>query len=262
MAQRRFLIAGNWKMYKTTGEARKFIRELAPNLNGAEPPLPQILVCPPFIALPTAVQTIQELGLPVHVGAQTMESREEGAYTGEVSPLMLKDAGADFVILGHSERREYYNETDHTVNAKVHAALQHKLTPIICVGESLEQRESGQTDTHIEQQVRAALKDIAPSDYPKLVFAYEPIWAIGTGRTCEALEANRVCGLIRNVLNSAGDGEAVRILYGGSMKPENSLELLKQPHIDGGLIGGASLKPDSFFEIIRHAVEVSGTVSV
>ncbi len=259
---RRLLIAGNWKMYKTVGEARQFITELHRHLTGANPPLPEILVCPPFTALQGALQAASELGAPVHVGAQTMESREEGAYTGEISPVMLKDMGVDFVIIGHSERREYYNETDHSVNAKVHAALKHQLTPIICVGESLEQRESGQTDAHVEQQVRVALNDVSPSDYPKLVFAYEPIWAIGTGKTCEAAEADRVCGLIRNVLNDTGNGDTVRILYGGSMKPENSLELLKKTHIDGGLIGGASLKPDSFFEIIRHAVETGGTVSV
>jgi triosephosphate isomerase len=183
-----------------------------------------------------------------------MESRENGAYTGEISPLMLQDLAVKLVIIGHSERRQYYNETDITVNEKTKSALAHHLTPIICVGETLQQREAGDTDAVVCCQVEAAVREISPADYSKLVFAYEPVWAIGTGKTCDSAEANRVCALIRQTLSKQGNAEQTLILYGGSVKPNNTKELMSQSDIDGALVGGASLEADSFSEIIRQAL--------
>ena len=255
-SSRRYLIAGNWKMYKTVAEAKEFTRTLYDQIREEESLLPDIVLCPPTIALDAVVHAIEKTlgGAPFSVGAQTMESHDEGAYTGETSPKMLADLEVEYVVIGHSERRQYYNEVDETVNAKTKAALAHQLTPIVCVGESLEQRESGQTDTVVTSQVEAALQGIAASDFEKLVFAYEPVWAIGTGKTCEADEANRVCALIRQTIGKKGSAEQTRILYGGSVKPENSDQLLGQSDIDGALVGGASLKTDSFSAIITAAV--------
>lgn len=251
---RRPIIAGNWKMFKTTQEAAAFTNALwqavQPCVGAA---LPEIVICPPFTALATVKQTADSLKAPFIVAAQTMESRDNGAYTGEISPLMLLDLGIRWVVIGHSERRQYYNETDETVAQKTVAALKHGMTPIVCVGESLQEREAGQTDRVIEQQVRAVLSQISAADLPKIVVAYEPVWAIGTGKVCEAPEANRVCALIRRFLNEAGSGEQTRILYGGSVKPDNTQALMSQSDIDGGLVGGASLEPASFFGIIEQA---------
>lgn len=248
------LIAGNWKMFKTTAEAAQFTQALASQVASLPAQaLPDILICPSFLSLATVLQTLQNTSSPIQVAAQTMESRPNGAYTGEVSPVMLQDIGVQWVLIGHSERRQYYNETDETVNQKAHAALAHQLTPILCVGETLAQREAGQTDAVIEHQVRQAVQGIESAALNQLVFAYEPVWAIGTGKTCESAEANRVCGLIRNTLASMGPSEQVRILYGGSVKPDNTAELLSQSDIDGALVGGASLEPDSFFKIIQPA---------
>lgn len=259
---RRYLIAGNWKMHKTLDEARDFTRQLYNQAKAADAALADIVLCPPATALERVAHAVRELQAPFAVGAQTMESREQGAYTGEISPAMVVDAGAAYVIIGHSERREYYAETDATVNAKVKAALAHELTPIICVGESLKQREDGITDAWVTQQVRAAVAGVSPDDFPKLTFAYEPIWAIGTGKTCESAEANRVCALIRQTLATQGPAQAVRILYGGSVKPDNSRELLAQSDIDGALVGGASLDVAGFTRIINDALALAQPAAV
>lgn len=255
---RRPIIAGNWKMFKTTQEASTFVETLwqkVQALKGNE--LPEIVVCPPFTALNSVKQKVDALGAPFVVAAQTMESRESGAYTGEISPLMLADLGIRWVVLGHSERRQYFNETDETVTAKTLAALKHGLTPIVCVGEELQERENGLTDAVIEQQIRAVCSQLQASDLPKIVIAYEPVWAIGTGKVCEAAEANRVCALIRHFVGEYGTAEHTRILYGGSVKADNTQALMSQSDIDGGLVGGASLEPDSFFAIIQHASPVT-----
>jgi triosephosphate isomerase (TIM) len=251
---RRPIIAGNWKMFKTTNEAARFTESLWTKVQPlSKNNLPEIVICPPYTALSTVKETTVKLTAPFIVAAQNMESRDNGAYTGEISPLMLLDLKIQWVVIGHSERRQYFNETDETVAQKTLAALQHAITPIVCVGESLQERENGSTDRVIEQQVRAVLEKISASDLPKIVFAYEPVWAIGTGKVCEASEANRVCALIRHFINEYGSAEQTRILYGGSVKPENTQALMSQSDIDGGLVGGASLEPDSFFGIIEQA---------
>jgi triosephosphate isomerase (TIM) len=255
-AERGILIAGNWKMFKNRSETESFIQLLAENFprhSGVS-----AMLCVGYTLLATATEATKRAGLPLKIAAQNMESREEGAYTGEVSPLQLRDLHVDAVVLGHSERRSYYNETDVTVNAKTGKALAHDLSPIVCVGETLEQREANQTDKVVTYQTMEALRGFSPEQVSKLVIAYEPVWAIGTGKVCEADEANRVCGVIREEIRQhVGDAVANRIviLYGGSMKPENAKELLSQPHIDGGLIGGASLTPDSFASLLNIACE-------
>lgn len=250
-------MAGNWKMYKTRAQTEAFVTELTPLLTALPTAnRPQLLLCAAFTLLDTLSTALTAQNLPVKAAAQTMESRSEGAYTGEISPLMLADLGIEAVILGHSERREYYNETDATVNAKTLAALAHNLTPIVCVGETLAQREANQTDALIESQLKAALQNVAPRDFSRLVIAYEPVWAIGTGKVCEAPEAGRVCSLIRQTLiELAGEANAqtIRILYGGSMKPDNAASLLAQADIDGGLVGGASLQAASFAQLAEIA---------
>lgn len=252
MLTRRPLMAGNWKMNKSVADAIGFISALNQKLEAMpEVDRPDIAIFPSFISLGPVYHAIHELNSTIMCGAQTMESKDSGAYTGEVSPVMLNDLGVPMVILGHSERRQYYNETDESVNEKTRAALSHKLTPVVCVGETLEQREAGETDGVIRRQIEKALEGVSATDIPHLVVAYEPVWAIGTGKVCESEEANRVCGLIRELLNKRGDGEATRILYGGSVNPKNIDELIGLPHIDGGLVGGASLEADSFFELIK-----------
>lgn len=250
MSKRKPVIAGNWKMFKTADEAREFARALSAEVKGTADPT--VVLCPPFTALHVLVS---ELGkTEVQIGAQNMHWLDEGAYTGEISPVMLKDAGASHVIIGHSERRQYFHETDGTVNRKVQAALQWQLTPIICVGETLEDREVQLTDNVIIVQTQRALLNIAPELVAQCLFAYEPIWAIGTGKTCAPDEANRVAGIIRETVGKmAGTdaAEAVRILYGGSVKPETIAEQMAQPHIDGALVGGASLDPKSFAAIVN-----------
>lgn len=252
--RRRPIIAGNWKMFKTTQEAAAFTESLWQKVQGhAADSQPEIVFCPPYTALATVKEMSTQLGAPFIVAAQNMESRDNGAYTGEISPLMLADLGVQWVVIGHSERRQYFNETDDSVAKKTLAALNHKLNPIICVGETLQERQDGHTDQVIERQVRAVLSQLSPSSLPNIVFAYEPVWAIGTGKVCEASEANRVCGWIRHVLSQYGVATQTRILYGGSVKPENTQSLMNQPDIDGGLVGAASLEPDSFFRIIEQA---------
>jgi triosephosphate isomerase len=251
VSPRRAIIAGNWKMYKTTAEARTFAQALIAKLGTRTAALPDIVVCPPYTSLSTVQDTFQKAQAPVIVAAQNMESRDQGAYTGEVSPLMLQDLGVKWVVIGHSERRQYFNETDKTVNEKTLAALKHGMTPIVCVGESLAERDGNQTDAVIQRQVEKALEGVDPADYPKIVVAYEPVWAIGTGKVCASQEANRVCELIRQTLAKKGSGDQTRILYGGSVKPDNSQELMSKPHIDGALVGGASLDAEDFFQIIE-----------
>jgi len=247
---RKPIIAGNWKMNKTPDEAVAMIKELAPLVKDTDT---EVVICAPF----TALHAVKEAaaGTNIRVGAQNMHWEESGAFTGEISPTMLNALGIEYVIIGHSERREYFAETDETVNKKVHSALAHKLIPIICVGETLTQREEGITRTLVEGQTRAALKDLSADDVKKCVIAYEPIWAIGTGKTATSQDANEVIGYIRNTIADMygkDTADAVRIQYGGSMKPENAAELMAMPEIDGGLVGGASLKAQDFSKIVNY----------
>ncbi|MEL7564807.1 MAG: triose-phosphate isomerase [Dehalobacterium sp.] len=242
------IIAGNWKMFKTPDESVGLVRELKSLLNNSQV---EIVICPPFVDLPGVISNLGDSG--IKVGAQNMHWEKEGAYTGEVSPLMLTALGCDYVIIGHSERRQFFAETDETVNKKVKAAFAHGLKPIVCVGESLAQREAGITESLVESQVRKGLEDISLKEAENLVLAYEPIWAIGTGKTASAEDAEKVISHIRRVLDDMfgpETGAKVRIQYGGSVKPDNIKELMEKPNIDGALVGGASLKADSFSKIV------------
>ncbi len=250
------IIAGNWKMFKTVGEAVNFVSELAVRVAGIKGV--EMVVCPPFTALAAVAGQLRDQGAGIALGAQNMYWEDEGAYTGEVAPGMLKEIGCRYVILGHSERRQYFGETDAVVNKKVHAALAHELIPIVCVGERLEERESGNTEEVVRRQVEGSLAELtARQAAAGLVVAYEPVWAIGTGRTASAADAQQVNkfirGLLRNLFGEAA-AQAVRIQYGGSVKPGNTAELMAQPDIDGALVGGASLEVDSFTDIIKNAV--------
>jgi triosephosphate isomerase len=243
------IIAANWKMHKTVAEARDFCRAF---LASYAPDGGEVVICPPFTALGAVAELLA--GSVVKLGAQDLFWEEKGAYTGEISPGMLQDVGCDYVIIGHSERRGYFGETDADVNRKVKAALAHGLKPIICLGESLVQREAGQTEKVVTEQVRLAYEGVAPSSAEQTVIAYEPIWAIGTGRNASPEEANRVIGLIRQtVAGIYGDGvaEKIRIQYGGSVNKENIAQFMDQPEIDGALVGGASLDPAGFAVIAR-----------
>ncbi len=261
------IIAGNWKLNKTIAQSIAFVTELEPLIeaaNGVE-----IVICPVFTALHATRSAIGDA--PIALAGQDMYWKESGAYTGEVSASLLKDAGASYVILGHSERRgrfgvpepdlegqagAVFGDSDQSVNKKLVAALENGLIPIVCVGETLAERQNGHTDAVVENQIVMALNGIEAAQVARTVFAYEPVWAIGTGETCEADEANRVCGVIRATLASgfgAEASEAARIQYGGSVKPENAAQLLALEHIDGALVGGASLKADSFAAIVRAA---------
>ena len=249
---RKTIIAGNWKMNKTASDTKKFAEELKPILPRAK--WCEVVVCVPFVNIPAALKAFKDMR--VAVGAENLYYEPSGAYTGEVTVEMLKDVGAKYVIIGHSERRQYYNETDFTVNKKVHAALEAGLHPIICVGESLEQRETGITNEWIALQVKSALFGVPADKLRRCIIAYEPIWAIGTGKTATAEQAGEVCSNIRATIRSlygARVARSVTIQYGGSMNAKNAAELLAQPDIDGGLIGGAALKPDQFVEIINAA---------
>jgi triosephosphate isomerase len=264
------VVAANWKMHKTISEARAFVEAFLPLVSGVDNCT--IVICPPFTALSAVAEMLK--GTNIALGAQDMFWREQGAFTGEISPVMLTDVGCSFVIIGHSERRgrfgkpepeledaklrSVFGETDESVNKKVHAALAHGLTPIICVGETLAEREQGLTDEIVGTQLRKALDGLTVEQASKVVIAYEPVWAIGTGKVCDAPEANRVCGLIRNIIgNMFGEtvAQSVRIQYGGSITPENIPDLAAQEHIDGGLVGGASLKPDSFAAIVKTVAQ-------
>ncbi len=247
---RKPIIAGNWKMNKTVGEAQELVRALkgkVANVTDVE-----IVVAPVFTALSAVARAMK--GSSIKLAAQDMYWEAEGAFTGEVSPLMLKDVGCEYVIIGHSERRTYFSETNGTVNKKVKAAHAHSLMPIVCVGERLEERESGITKDVVKDHVVNGLADITEEQILNTVIAYEPVWAIGTGKTATAEQAQEVHGFIRGLLAeiySSDVAEAVRIQYGGSVKPNNIVQLMAQPDIDGGLIGGASLDADSFAQIVR-----------
>ncbi len=251
------MIAGNWKMYKTAGEGAILMQNLDERIEEYWDDV-DVVVCPPFTAL-KSVSTVIELDkLNVGLAAQNVHWEPEGAYTGEIAPRMLVDLRCDYCIVGHSERREMFGETDETVNKKVKALFAAGITPIVCVGESLDTRDAGQTDEYVRGQVRAALDGISAEDAAKLVIAYEPIWAIGTGRTPTPEAANDVCRMIRATLGALfGQPVAiqVRVLYGGSAKPENLGLFMPEPDIDGALIGGASLDADSFASMVRTASE-------
>lgn len=236
-------------MYKTVEEVRSFAEEIKGQVQPSD--RVEAIICPPTLYLQTLVETVDAA---VGIGAQTMHDVKEGAFTGEISPAMLSSIGVRYVILGHSERRQYFNETDAAVNKKVHAAFDAELTPIICVGESLEEREAGSTVEKVASQVKAAFETVSDDNAAKAVIAYEPIWAIGTGKTATAEDANEVCGAIRAVIAEVYDEEiaqAIRIQYGGSVNPDNIEELLATEHIDGALVGGASLQADSFLELVE-----------
>jgi len=244
-------IAGNWKMNKTADEAVAFVREVRHALNQIEGV--DIAFCPPFLAIPALADALK--GTKIGVGAQNMYFEESGAFTGELAPNMLTPF-CEYVILGHSERRAFFGETDEGVNKKIKAALKHGLTPIVCVGESLEQNEAGETHDFVSGQVRAAFAGFTSEEMAKCVIAYEPIWAIGTGRTATAAQAGSIIGVtVRGtVADMFGEETAqrVRIQYGGSVKPGNAAELMAHPDIDGALVGGASLQP-SFVELVRNS---------
>lgn len=247
---RKPIIAGNWKMNKTLGEAVSFVEEV----KGQIPPSDKVetVVCAPALFLAQLVEAAK--GTQVGIGGQNMHFEESGAFTGEISPVALEDVGVKYVILGHSERREMFNEKDEAVNKKVFASFKHGLTPIVCCGETLQQRENGETNELVGNQVKKALAGLTEEQVKQVVIAYEPIWAIGTGRSSSASDANEVCAHIRQVVKeqfSEETAEAVRIQYGGSVKPGNIKEYMAQSDIDGALVGGASLDPQSFLQLLE-----------
>ncbi|OKH21173.1 triose-phosphate isomerase [Hydrococcus rivularis NIES-593] len=239
---RKIIIAGNWKMYKTQEETLEFVQAFKSKIEDTDEAR-KVILCAPFTALGVLSKGLH--GSRIELGAQNVHWADEGAYTGEIAAPMLAEIGVSYVIIGHSERRQYFGETDETVNLRLKAAQRHGLTPILCVGESKAQRDAGETENIIINQLK---KDLVDVDQNNLVIAYEPIWAIGTGDTCEALEANRVIGLIRAQLTNPN----VTIQYGGSVKPDNIDEIMAQPEIDGALVGGASLDPTSFARIVNY----------
>ena len=247
---RKPIIAGNWKMNKTPAETAALIKALVPLV--ADVDSVDIVVCPPFVDLAAAKEALA--GSNIALGAQNMHYEESGAYTGEVSPGMLLALGVEYVILGHSERRQYFGETDEGVNKKVKAALKAGIKPIVCVGETLEERESGITVEVVCKQTKLALLGLSAEEAAGIIIAYEPIWAIGTGKTATAEDANDTIGAIRDAVKQVYGGKtagAIRIQYGGSMKPSNASELMKKSEIDGGLIGGAALKAEDFAGIVK-----------
>lgn len=247
---RKPIIVGNWKMNKTRDEALQFIYAVKNEVASSE--VVESAICAPF---PYLRCLVKRQGESLRVGAQNMHFESSGAYTGEVAPDMLTAIGVSYVVLGHSERREMFNETDEVVNKKVHAAFENGLTPIICVGESLEERENGTTNQVVDTQTVAALSGLTEDQVKQVVIAYEPIWAIGTGRTATAEQANETIGYIREVIErvyGCDASNAVRIQYGGSVNPSNIKELMAQEHIDGALVGGASLDPQSFLDLVNY----------
>lgn len=250
-SMRAAVIAGNWKMHKSRQEAADFIDELLPLVKDAGC---KIVVCVPFTDLQTVAEALRYSD--IHLGAQNCHWAASGAFTGEISPAMLRELGVEFVIIGHSERRQYFGDTDETVNGRLIAALSEELNVILCVGETLAQRESGETHEVISRQVRLALAGVPSKQLCRVIIAYEPVWAIGTGKTAAPQQAGEACGLIRAVIGELyGEAfaETMTIQYGGSMNAQNAEELLAQPDIDGGLIGGASLNATDFADIIEIA---------
>ena len=248
---RKKLIAGNWKMYKNPDQTKGFFRDFLPLVRNHE--RDEIVVCPPYVDLHAAVESAK--GSEVAIGAQDVYWRSEGAFTGEISPPMLVAAGCTHVIVGHSERRQYFGDTDETVNSKLKAALEHGLTPICCVGEVLGEREAGLTEEVLARQCVRAFDGLHAGEARRLVIAYEPVWAIGTGKTATPEMAREAHAIVRAEAAKAVGGEfasALRILYGGSVKPENARALLREEEIDGALVGGASLDPESFAAIVKY----------
>lgn len=246
---RKKIVAGNWKMNKTPAEAVALIDTLKDKINTTEV---DVVVCPTYVCLPAVLEAVK--GTNIAVGAQNMHFEENGAYTGEISPDMLTALGVKYVIIGHSERRQYFAETNETVNKKVKKAIEHNLVPILCVGESLEEREQGITIDLVRLQTKIGLKDVAAEDAKKVVIAYEPIWAIGTGRTATSAQAEEVCAAIRAVVAEVYGqtvADEVRVQYGGSVNGGNANELFNMGNIDGGLVGGASLK-EEFVSIVNY----------
>jgi len=248
---RKPLIAANWKMYKTPAQAQEYVKNFLPLV--ADHDRDEIVLCPSATSLCVVAEALKGSGIAV--GGQNMHFAEEGAYTGETSPLMLKALGATRVIIGHSERRQYFGETDEMVNQKIHAAVKNGLTPIVCIGEVLEEREAGKTEEVLLRQAEKALKGVEPETAESFVIAYEPVWAIGTGRTATPEMAGLAHFYIRSEvarLLGRKTADNMRILYGGSVKPDNASALLNQPEIDGALVGGASLDPVSFSKIVKY----------
>jgi triosephosphate isomerase len=252
---RRPLMAGNWKMHHTHLDAIQVVQKLSYRLDEQDHERVDVVVCPAFTALRSVQTTLESDRIPIALGAQNCHWETQGAYTGEVSPAMLAKLRVQYVIVGHSERRELFNETDEMVAKKVRAVLAAGMTPIVCCGETLDEREAGITDDKVATQIRAAFAGLKADDAGRCVVAYEPIWAIGTGRNATPDDANAVIGTIRGVLREmvGAPAEEMRILYGGSVKPGNSAELMAMPEIDGALVGGASLDPDDFARIVRYS---------
>ena len=249
---KRSLIIGNWKMFKTIPEAINLINIIKAGIHKATDC--DVVVCPPFTALAAISDEIQDT--KIDLGAQDMYSETEGAFTGEVSPLMLKDVGCRYVILGHSERRQYFKETDELINKKVTAALKYSLVPVLCLGETLEEREARKAFEIVKQQFDRSLKNLKAEEIERVIIAYEPVWAIGTGRTATPEQAEQMHSYIRRLLNEhygESVGERVKILYGGSVKPDNTAQLMGKPNVDGALVGGASIKAEAFIQIVMNA---------
>lgn len=250
---RKAVIAGNWKMNKTPAEATELLNAIAPLVKDAGC---DVIACVPFVDLQAALEAAK--GTNVQIGAENCHWEASGAFTGEISAKMLSAMGLNYVIIGHSERRQYFGETDATVNKRVRAALNEGLTVILCVGELLEQREAGITAEIVSMQTKIALGGVSKEELKNMIIAYEPVWAIGTGKTATADQAGEVCGIIRSVVAGLYDqaaADAMTIQYGGSMNAKNAAELLAQPDVDGGLIGGASLKAPDFAEIVKAATQ-------
>jgi triosephosphate isomerase len=254
-ASRRPIVAANWKMHKTHLEAIQAVQKLSYLLNGADTERVEVVVCPPFTALRSIQTLIDSDRLQFALGAQDVYWEAQGAFTGEVSAPMLAALKVAYVIVGHSERREHFGETDGAVARKIKAAFDHDMTPILCVGETAEERDAGRTEDKVVEQVREGVRRIGPDQASRLVIAYEPVWAIGTGRACSPPDAGEVIRTIRDTLEtvfSTDVGESVRVQYGGSVKPGNIREFMAHPEIDGALVGGASLDPEDFALIVKH----------
>jgi len=251
-ALRKPVIAGNWKMNLTSSQAVALVNDLYKEIDGYD--AVDAVVCPPFVDIPAVASAIRDGDMKLGLGAQNMHWEESGAYTGEVSPTMLLDFGVQYVIIGHSERRQLFGETDQGVNRKVSSAIAHGLTPIMCCGETLKQREAGETGNIVTNQVKCGLFEIPNAEASHVIIAYEPIWAIGTGMAATSEDADEVCSLIRETVADIYDrglADGLRIQYGGSVSPSNVDELMSMPNIDGALVGGASLKPGDFARLVR-----------
>jgi len=250
-SSRRVVIAGNWKMYKTTEEAVNYVETLAPQVLKSQA---AVYLAVPFTAIHAAAQCVKELNTPLKIGAQNMNDASEGAFTGEIAARMLVDAGAEFVILGHSERRHLFHETDALINKKVRRALSEKLPPLLCVGETLDERTEGRWEEVLKTQILQSLKGVTAKALGSVILAYEPVWAIGTGKVAQPQDASAAHQFCRSVIAGKwGEkaAEQLTILYGGSVKPENTVDLITQDNVDGLLVGGASLSPQTFSQIIN-----------